>query len=105
MQQSPCTRASTCNCVCCREEDKKFFKEQGVVFATGESLGRVQDWIWRITDVEAGCNCAFAVKYDVKGFMQLRGDVPREAKPSVHFVLQSDAPAARNVEVIDLTAA
>ena len=66
-----------------------------MVFATGESLGRVHNWFWRTEDVKAGCNCAFTVKYDVKMFMQLRGDVPREARPS----------ASRNVEFVDLTAA
>ena len=92
----------------CRPEDKKFFKQQGVVFGVGEATNTsVNNRVAR-QRVEGEVACCLSPRYDMKEYLQLRGVMPKSEvaqgpQHSSHVRMPTPSTSA-SPEVVDLTA-
>ena len=92
----------------CRPEDKKFFKQQGVVFGVGEATNTsLRNRVAR-QHVTGGLACSLPLKYDMKEFLQLRGVMAKyeAAQGTQHSFRVRNLTSATSApcEVVDLKA-
>ena len=89
----------------CRPEDKKFFKQQGVVFGVGEATNTSVRNRIACQYVKGGVDCCLSLRYDMKEYLQLRGVmVKTEAAQGAQHSLHGSLSTSALPEVLDLTA-